>query len=62
MLRRTVGGAGGFEERRKGERFKLALPMQLNDGTTTGKQLELVNRLNRVPRTNREGGLCQAKS
>ena len=35
MVRRTVGGAGGFEERRKGERFKLALPVQLNDGTGT---------------------------
>ena len=33
MVRRTVGGAGGFEERRMGERFKLALPLQLNDGT-----------------------------
>ena len=32
MLRHTVGGVGGFEERRKGERFKLALPVQLNDG------------------------------
>jgi len=27
------GGAGGFEERRMGERYKLALPVQLNDGT-----------------------------
>jgi hypothetical protein len=35
MVRRTVGGAGGFEERRKGERFKLALPVQLNDGIGT---------------------------
>ena len=34
-VRRTVGGAGGFEERRKGERFKLALPVQLNDGIGT---------------------------
>ena len=33
MVRRTVGGAGGFEERRKGERYKLSLPVQLNDGT-----------------------------
>ena len=33
MVRRTVGGVGGFEERRKGERFKLALRVQLNDGT-----------------------------
>ena len=32
MVRRTVGGAGGFEERRKGERFKLALPVQLKNG------------------------------
>jgi hypothetical protein len=30
-----VGGAGCFEERRKGERYKLALPMQLSDGTGT---------------------------
>ena len=30
-----MGGAGGFEERRKGERFKLALPVQLNDGIGT---------------------------
>jgi hypothetical protein len=30
-----VGGAGGFEERRIGERYKLALPVQLNDGTGT---------------------------
>jgi hypothetical protein len=35
MLRRTVGGVGGFEERRKGERYKLALPVQLNDGIGT---------------------------
>jgi PilZ domain len=26
---------GGFEERRKGERFKLALPVQLSDGIGT---------------------------
>jgi Tfp pilus assembly protein PilZ len=32
ILRRTVGGAGGFEERRMGERFKLALPLQLKNG------------------------------
>ena len=32
MVRRTVGGAGGFEERRRGERYKLALRVQLNDG------------------------------
>jgi Tfp pilus assembly protein PilZ len=30
-----VGGAAGFEERRKGERYKLALPVQLNDGSGT---------------------------
>jgi hypothetical protein len=35
IVRRTVGGAGGFEERRRGERYKLALPVQLNDGTGT---------------------------
>jgi hypothetical protein len=35
MVRRTVGGAGGFEERRKGERYKLALPVQLNGGIGT---------------------------
>jgi hypothetical protein len=34
-LRRTVGGAGGFEERRKVERYKLALPVQLKNGTGT---------------------------
>jgi hypothetical protein len=28
-----VGGAGGFEERRIGERYKLALSVQLKDGT-----------------------------
>jgi Tfp pilus assembly protein PilZ len=33
MVRRTVGGAGGFEERRKGERYKVALPVQLKNGT-----------------------------
>jgi Tfp pilus assembly protein PilZ len=33
MVRPTVGGAGGFEERRMGERFKLALPLQLKNGT-----------------------------
>ena len=32
MVRRTVGGTGGFEERRKGERYKLAVPVELNDG------------------------------
>jgi PilZ domain len=32
ILRRTVGGAGRFEERRRGERFKLAL-LQLKNGT-----------------------------
>ena len=35
MVRRTVRGAGGFEERRRGERYKLALPVQLNDGIGT---------------------------
>jgi Tfp pilus assembly protein PilZ len=30
-----VGGAGGFEERRRGQRFKLALAVQLNDGIGT---------------------------
>jgi hypothetical protein len=39
MLRRIVGGAGGFEERRKGERFKLALPVQLADGTGTTRDI-----------------------
>ena len=28
-----MGGVGGFEERRIGERFKLALPVQLKNGT-----------------------------
>ena len=35
IVRATVGGAGGFEERRKGERFKLVLPVQLSDGIGT---------------------------
>jgi len=35
MVRRTVGGAGGFEDRRRGQRFKLALRVQLNDGIGT---------------------------
>ena len=35
IVRRTVGGAGGSEERRKGERFKLALPVQLKNGIGT---------------------------
>jgi hypothetical protein len=35
ILRRTVGGAGGFEERRRGERYKLSLPVQLDDGNGT---------------------------
>ena len=35
MVRRTVEGAGGFEERRKGERYKLALPVQLKNGIGT---------------------------
>jgi hypothetical protein len=33
IVRHTVGGAGGFEERRKGERYKLTLPVQLKNGT-----------------------------
>jgi hypothetical protein len=33
MVRHTVEGAGGFEERRLGERYKLALPVQLKNGT-----------------------------
>jgi Tfp pilus assembly protein PilZ len=28
-----VEGAGGFDERRRGERYNLALPVQVNDGT-----------------------------
>jgi Tfp pilus assembly protein PilZ len=50
MVRRTVEGAGGFEERRRGERYKLALAVQLNDGTgiirdisTSGIFFETVN-------------------
>src|ERR1044071_1519304 len=35
IVRRTVGGAGVLEERRKGERYKLALPVKLNDGNGT---------------------------
>jgi hypothetical protein len=35
ILRRTVGGAGGFEERRKGKRYKFALPVQLKNGIGT---------------------------
>jgi Tfp pilus assembly protein PilZ len=31
-VRDTVGGAGGFEERRRGERFKLAVAVQLKNG------------------------------
>ncbi len=30
-----MGGVGGFEERRIGERYKVALPVQLNDGIGT---------------------------
>lgn len=30
-----MGGVGGFEERRRGERFKLPLPVQLNNGIGT---------------------------
>ena len=33
IVRQTVGEARGFEERRKGERYKLELPMQLKNGT-----------------------------
>ena len=39
MVRRTVGGAGGFEERRMGERFKLALPLQLKNGTGMARDI-----------------------
>jgi hypothetical protein len=39
MVRGTVEGAGGFEERRRGQRFKLALPVQLNDGTGTTRDI-----------------------
>jgi hypothetical protein len=35
MVPATVGGAGGFEERRRGQRFKLTLGVQLNDGIGT---------------------------
>ena len=35
IVRRTVGGAGVLEERRKGERYKLALPVQLKNGIGT---------------------------
>jgi PilZ domain len=35
IVRRAVRGAGDFEERRKGERYKLSLPVQLNDGVGT---------------------------
>jgi PilZ domain len=34
-LRRAVGGVGGFEERRKGERYRVSLPVQLSDGIGT---------------------------
>lgn len=33
MVRYTVKGAGGFEERRTGKRYNLALPVQLKNGT-----------------------------
>jgi hypothetical protein len=33
MVRRTWEGVAFFDWRRRGERYKLALPMQLNDGT-----------------------------
>jgi hypothetical protein len=32
-VRHSVGGAGGFEERRRGQRFKLAVPVRLKNGT-----------------------------
>ena len=35
MVRRIVEEAGGLEERRIGERYRLALPMQLNEGIGT---------------------------
>jgi Tfp pilus assembly protein PilZ len=35
IVRHTVGGADGFEERRSGERYKLTLAVQLNDGIGT---------------------------
>jgi len=35
MVRRTVGEAGGLEERRIGERYKLSLPVQLKNGIGT---------------------------
>jgi hypothetical protein len=35
ILRPTVERAGGFLERRRGERYKLALPVQLDDGIGT---------------------------
>jgi hypothetical protein len=40
MLRRTVEGAGGFEEGRREQRYKQ-LYLCMNEGTVTGKQLEL---------------------
>ena len=39
MVRRTVGGAGVLEERRKGERYKLALPVQLKNGIGTTRNI-----------------------
>jgi len=35
MVRRTVEEAGGLEERRIGERYKLSLPVQLKNGIGT---------------------------
>ena len=35
IVRATVGGVGGFEERRRGQRFKLDLAVQLKNGTGT---------------------------
>ena len=39
ILRRTVGGVGVFEERRRGERYKLALRVQLKNGTGTTRDI-----------------------
>ena len=54
MVHRTVEGAGVFEERRRGERYKLAVPVQLNDGigttcdiSTSGIFFETVSAYNR---------------
>jgi PilZ domain-containing protein len=40
MTYHTVEGGGGvFEERRSAERFKLVLPVQLNNGTGTTRDI-----------------------